>query len=584
MTPEPASADVANHATLRTLGCALLLVLLGFSTYAGRLDGPFVFDDEQSIVHNPSLTPFEIARALQPPSESPVSARPLVNLSFAVDRALHGLSPAAFHLTNLALHVACALIAFAALCQLFASLQQPELAWLRARPQLPAFCAAAAFCVHPMAAEVVLYTTQRSEALVALCYLGATWLVVRAAVSGRAGWRGVAALLIVGALGAASKEVFVSAPFVLLACDRAFFAGSFRGALRQRRALYAALACSLIPLLLLQRGAPRSESVRLFELDYMLAQLRIVPGYFLHALWPADPVLDYGMLWPAAAHSSGDWLALGLACMVVFGLAVLAWRAPRCGFVTVWALAIVAPTSSVLSIHTEIGAERRFYLPLIAVLAALVVAVCALLARAVRARPAHVQRRARVMLFGVAVCVLALLVTLTRQHTLAYRDTRTFWEAAVRARPDNARAYYNLAETLRREGDVPAAISSLRRASSLQPSYAEAHMNLSGLLIATGARAEGLLHAERAAALLPGSPGAHYNLALACAFNGQQERALQELLTTLRLAPEHWDAHRRLAQAYLSLGRPQEALEHARALLRHLPGDPVARHVLAAAQ
>jgi protein O-mannosyl-transferase len=608
-TSKPASASstarsgdspvcATTHGSLhrRTL-CTLALIAIGLVTYAGRLDGPFIFDDEQSIVSNPTLWPFELARALRPPYETPVAARPLVNLSFAIDRALHGLSPHAFHATNLALHILCTLVAFAALCRLFSApaprsthpahenhthneVPAGARSLLRKHPELSAFVAAAAFCAHPMASEIVLYTTQRSEALVALCYLGALWLLLRAADGGRAQWPWALPLLALGALGAAAKEVFVTAPLVLLACDRAFLAGSLRAALRARGALHAALAASLVPILLLQQGAPRSESVRLLERDYLLAQLRIVPGYFAHALWPAQPVLDYGPLWPSAAVSGTEMLGLALACVLLLGIAVWTVRDPRRGFFALWTFAILAPSSSVLSIHTEIGAERRFYLPLIGVLAALVALACAFLDRSLHACSA----RARVAFFGAGLAAVALLMAATRQHALDYRDARTFWQAAIRSRPDNARAHYNLSETLRREGEPAAAIASLRRALALQEAYPDAHINLSGLLIAAGARAEGLTHSERGAALAPESPEAHYNLAMAYALNGLAERALTELETTLRLRPQHSDARRRLTQGYLSLGHAARAREHARALLRQVPDDPLAQHVLSLAK
>ena len=543
----------------------VMLVLLGVLSYAGRLGGPFLFDDAQSIVDNPSLVPFDVLRALTPPRETPVAARPLVNLSFAVDAALHGLSPGAFHTTNLLVHLACALLAFAVLCRLFEASALPG--WLGRWPALPAFLAAAAFCAHPLASEVVLYATQRSESLVALCYLGALWLLTREARSGARSWPW---LLVLGVLGAASKEVFVTAPLVLLACDRAFYAGSLREALRRRPAFHAAAAASLVPVLLLQHGAPRSESVRLFELEYLSAQARIVPGYVWHALWPAQPVLDYGPLWPGQHAQAWAWLASPLMA----ALALCIWRWPRRGFVALWVCAILAPTSSVLSIHTELGAERRFYLPLLGIVAGLALLLCACAAR-------RLQPRAAGWLLALGLLVSLGLAALTRQHALVYRDVRSYWQAAVAARPENARAHYNLAETLRREGAPEEAMRAFSQALALQPDYTDAHANLSGLLIARGALAEGLAHAERAAALAPGSPGVHYNLALACAFNGQLARALAELEITVRLEPRHWEAHRRLAQGYLAAGRREEAGREVGLLLARDPRDQGALRVAA---
>jgi tetratricopeptide (TPR) repeat protein len=579
-TPPASAYAVPRAARARFLGCALTLVLLGVITFGDRLAGPFIFDDEQSIVSNPSLHPFDLARALTPPRETPVAARPLLNFSFALDRKLYGLSPRGFHASNLALHLACVLIACAALSRLFSLASMPR--WLRAWPLAAAFGVAVAFCVHPLATEVVLYTTQRSETLVALCYLSALWCLLHEAQTGRRSWFWV---LLLGVLGAASKEVFVTAPFVLLACDRAFIARSWRGALQQRTAFHAALMASVVPLLLLQQGAPRSESVRLFEPSYLSAQARIVPGYLLHALWPARPVLDYGPLWPASQEPSWLWLALGYlsGAALLAGLALWVWRMPRSSFAALWCCAILAPTSSVISIHTEVGAERRFYLPLLGLLALLLVAAGASLERGLREASARAKLQARAAAIALGAGAILLLAAATRQHALDYGSVRAFWIAAVQARPENARAHYNLAETLRREGDPDGAILSLRRALARQETYADAHVNLSGLLIARGQLAEGLAHAERGAVLAAGSADAHYNLAVACALSGQTERALAELEATLRLQPQRWDARRRLAQGYLALGRTPEAQVHARALLSHAPGDPLALRVLSGA-
>ncbi|MET0389671.1 MAG: hypothetical protein ABW321_27105, partial [Polyangiales bacterium] len=74
---------------------ALGLALAVATTYVGRLSGPFVFDDQQAILDNPTLRALGPG-VLDPPRETPVAARPLVNLSLALDYALHGPSPTAF--------------------------------------------------------------------------------------------------------------------------------------------------------------------------------------------------------------------------------------------------------------------------------------------------------------------------------------------------------------------------------------------------------------------------------------------------------------------------------------------------------
>lgn len=553
---------------------AVTLLLAALGVYAGQLSGPFIFDDVQSVVDNHTLRSF--AAAFTPPRETPVAGRPLANVSFAIDYAVHGLSPAAFHATNLALHCACVLLAFLALLKLFAAPGLPT--WLTEHAHEHALLAALLFCVHPMVIELVLYTSQRTETLVALCYLSATLLLLAAAANARSSWLQAFFLVLLSVLGICAKEVFVTAPFVLLLCDRAFYAGTVRAALQRRGVLYASLCACLPVAWLLQRTGPRSDSVHFYSLDYVLAQARIVPEYFAHALWPGAPQLDYGQLWPQDFAAAWPWLVFSACAVLVASL--WAWRAPRSGFVWCWALLILAPSSSLLSIQTEIGAERRFYLPLIAVLACACIAVSALLERALRELSPQLRRAARRTVFTLALCSCALLALHTRSYTEDFRSLRAFWTAAVRVRPDNARAHYNLAETLRREGDVHGAIASFRRALQAQEGYADAHSNMAALLSATGALNEALMHAERGVELASNSPIAHYTLAVTCALSGEIERTISELEVTLRLAPDHWDARRKLARAYLMLGRPRAAREHAQKLLAHIPNDALAQKVV----
>ena len=81
--------------------------------YANALSGPFVLDDQDTIATNEQI------RQLWPPSvvlfpalELPVAGRPAVNVSFALNYAIGGLEVRGYHLVNIAMHIACALLLF----------------------------------------------------------------------------------------------------------------------------------------------------------------------------------------------------------------------------------------------------------------------------------------------------------------------------------------------------------------------------------------------------------------------------------------------------------------------------------------
>ena len=84
--------------------------------YWRAFDYPFQYDDIHSIVENPNLTSLtNLPRYFTDPtlfSSAPGSSmyRPVLLLSYAINRACGGLNPVGYRWVNLAVHVACALL------------------------------------------------------------------------------------------------------------------------------------------------------------------------------------------------------------------------------------------------------------------------------------------------------------------------------------------------------------------------------------------------------------------------------------------------------------------------------------------
>src|SRR5262249_42937296 len=118
-------------------------------------------------------------------------------------------------------------------------------------------------------------------------------------------------------------------------------------------------------------SGPRSGSAGfssgLSSWTYVLNQPAMVLRYLSLSIWPTGLVIHYGRpidralldVWPQAA-------AIG-ALLIVASVALVRW--PRAGFLGAWIVLTLAPASSVVPIATEGGAERRMYLPLMAVVA-----------------------------------------------------------------------------------------------------------------------------------------------------------------------------------------------------------------------
>jgi hypothetical protein len=127
--------------------------------------------------------------------------RPLASWAFVVDRALWGLSPFGFHLTNILLHAVATLLAYAVGRRV---LPTTRAAWL----------GAALFALHPCHAGAVAWISARADLLCGLFYLAALLFHLRARQEGRPAWWAVAAACL--GLSLLAKEMAVSFPLVVL--------------------------------------------------------------------------------------------------------------------------------------------------------------------------------------------------------------------------------------------------------------------------------------------------------------------------------------------------------------------------------
>src|ERR1700748_2367331 len=95
---------------------SLLTVL---AAYANRLHGPFVVDDLVTVTDNASVHDWShLYDLIASPEETPVTSRPLVALSFVLNYTLGQKHVSGYHVVNIAVHLAAALMLFVVVRQL----------------------------------------------------------------------------------------------------------------------------------------------------------------------------------------------------------------------------------------------------------------------------------------------------------------------------------------------------------------------------------------------------------------------------------------------------------------------------------
>ena len=571
--PAPAMRD-CFAGNFQLLAFALIL-LAALWAYHNSFTGAFVFDDQQRVVENPTI------RHLWPPWEILAhSSRPVVALSLAVNYAVSGLNVRGYHLFNLVVHILAALVLYGVV--------RRTLLNERLRPQFGAAASGLALAVallwvvHPLQTESVTYVIQRGESLMGLFCLLTLYCVIRSNGSARAGAWQVGAVTSC-ALGMASKPVMVTAPVVVWLYDRVFLEPSARTVGQQRRMMYAGLAATWLLLLLLlsngQREWKSSAGIGFGEITparYALTQPGAILHYIRLAFWPYSLCLDYG--WPPAQTAGALLLALLVVCGLLLAT-VCAWRRhPAFGFLGVWFFIILAPTSSFVPIADPIF-EHRMYLPLAALLVALVIAVFLVGKHWLKVQP----KLGRALGWGLSGVVACLFVSLTVQRNNDYRSEVAIWQDTVEKRPENFHAHNNLGNALLQAGKTDDAMAQYQEALRIRPGYAEAHYNLGLVLQKTGRMPEAIGQYERALRIRPDYPEAHYNLGLALARRGRIEEAIDHWEQAVRGKPDFAEAHNNLGVVLEERGGVQEAMAHYEQALRSKPDYAEAHYNLGVA-
>jgi protein O-mannosyl-transferase len=514
-----------------------LLALAATMTFFNSFTGAFVLDDIPAIVENPhirTLTP--LTRALGAPADSTAAGRPVLSLSLALNYAASRAdgappTPFAFHVGNLIIHVLGGLTLFGAMRR---TLQTPALAvrfgdvsvWLAAS-------VAFLWLVHPLQSASVTYVIQRAEALMGLFLLVTIYCAIRAH-HGRASAWSLGAVL-ASALGMGSKETMVVAPLIVVAWDWFFgrHPGESAGEMfRRRRMLYAGLASTWMVLVITVPSASRAGAVGFaFEnwpwWRYLITQAGVTLHYLRLVVAPWPLVLDYG--WPPAVSLIAALPALVITTGLVMVTLIATVKRHPIGFAGILFFLVLAPTSSVLPIVTEVAAEHRMYVPLAAVLGSL---VCG----------AFVYGRRMQVPAAVGICAVAgaavLLGWLTHERNEDYATEERIWADTLQKRPDNPRAHINYGVVLLESGRTTEAEPHLRKAVQLEPTDSDAQVGLGVALCSTGRCEEGVTYFRRAAETDPRDPNVIRNLAEALASRGERREAAAAFRRAVELSPD----------------------------------------------
>jgi tetratricopeptide (TPR) repeat protein len=558
----------------------------------------FIWDDESHLTRNPCVVgPLGLKEIW---TTTQAVYYPLVLTTFCSLHKLFGLNPLPYHLLNIFLHAASAILLWRVLQVL-----RVRGAWL----------GAALWALHPVMVQSVAWVTELKNTQSCVFYLVSIlfflkWEDQGGAVSRpplrRIGDRGslvFALSLLFFILATVSKPSVVMLPFVLALC-----VWWIRGKIRWRDTL------ALAPFALISVIASawtiweQKFHVRAVGPDWAqtFPERLIIAGkaiwfYLGKLVWPHPLIFIYPR-WDVDSSKVVAYLPLMAAMAAVIALWFIRAQFARASFFAaayyVISLFPVLGFFSVYFFRYSFVSDHFQYLASIGPLALIGAGIATFLGRFCETPAGFVSHRNVASLSGntiasarwrllpsAALCGILLVSVgfLTWRQTAEYHNLFTLYTATLRKNPECWMAHYNLGIVLSAQGEADQAIEHYKQAVALRPDYGEAHYNLGRLLVERGQVDEAIAHYERAAAINPADAEAQNNLGVTLFAIGRADDAIAHYRKALEIRPDYSEASCNLANALIAKGDFDAAIAAYTACLAAIPDHEEARYNLASA-
>lgn len=481
----------SNTAPRLLLLYLVLLAALTCAAYSNSFQAPFAFDDFVNIINKKSIRLFtpDLTGIISAASEGQSGTRWLPNLTFALNYSFGGEDVRGYHLVNLLIHLACALVFFF-LC--LTTLRLPVLSRTAGdRAGEIALAAALLWAVHPLQTNAVTYLVQRMTSICALFSLAALLCYARGRLRPPSDWRRYAlfgAGVLFALMAVTSKENALMLPAMVLGYEFFFLRPPHRAGGDKKRILaWTGGALGLIILLTIAFLGRETFSAILDGYAYrhftlserLLTETRVIFLYLSLLFLPLpsrlnlnhEIAISHGLLFPPQTALA----LLGILCLVC----LVGWSYNRnrlFSFALFWFLGNLVIESTVVPL--ELVYEHRLYLPAMFLFLSGAVQLSTLAG----ARPWPVR----------TVCLLlaCLLAFLTWQRNQTWATSISLWSDVVAKSPGLARGYNNLGVAYHEAQDFKTAQTLFEKAIRIEPGSRTAYISLGSMYVTQNRLAE----------------------------------------------------------------------------------------------
>jgi Flp pilus assembly protein TadD len=555
-SPDRSSAAAGSPAPWLLAAALVVAVLL---VYQPAWRGGFLWDDDGHVTR-PELRSWDGLYRIWFQLGATQQYYPLLHSAFWMEHKLWGDAPLGYHLVNILLHAAAAVL----------------VALLLRRLRVPgAYLAAAVFALHPVHVESVAWITEQKNTLSAVWYLIAMLVYLRFDQERKISlYCGALALFVLGLLSKTTAATLPAALLVIFWWQR--------GRLSWRRDVG-----PFVPFFLLGAAAglftawvertligAEGQDFALTMLQRCLLAGRVIWFYLGKLLWPADLIFIYPH-WDVSQVVWWQFLFPAAALLVLAGLWALRrrWRGPLAGFLFfVGTLFPVLGFCNVYPFVFSFVADHFQYLASLGVITLVSAGMMLLLEHWTPGRPW--------VRYPACLLLLAVLGALTWRQSRMYADVETLYRVTLARNPDCWLFHNNLGILLRDRQRFDEAVTEFRHALTIRPKYANAHTNLADAMGALGQIEEAMAEYQKALEIKPEDVGAHTNYGYILTTLGRLDEAMAQYRKALEIKPASAELQNDVAFCLAAQGRLDDAAAHYGKALDLRPDYETAHHGL----
>jgi protein O-mannosyl-transferase len=514
------------------LPCILLATVL---VYVPSFKGAFVWDDSKYIQDNPLITSIDLKALFSKYVMG--NYHPFTMLGYAIQYLFFGLSPVAYHVVNLLIHLSNVALAYYAILYL-------------TNNNKVAIISSLFFGIHPMHVESVAWISELKDLLYTFFFLAAYILYLRYMKQQSKRLYYFSIVLFLCSL--LSKGMAVSLPVVLLLTDYFLGRKTTRQTVMEKIPFFVLALVFGIIAVYAQKSSEAIQDIAKFSvLQRVIFACYGFVTYLVKLVFPVHLSAFYPYPIKTGESLPAYYYLYPLALLLVAGLVLYSIRFSKKVFFGIgFFAATVFLVLQLLPVGDAVMADRYSYVPSLGIF--------------YLAGEGFIwlwNRNKKTLAFALTSLFTIFFAIQTYSRCHIWENGVTLWTDVIDKYPNVAVAYNNRGGTLINEKRYEEAISDFTRAIEIRPDYYDAYNNRGLLFFDTQKNEEALKDFNKAIELQPTHAEVYSNRGLLMMQFNRYKEALSDFDKAIQLQPTYSQAYYNRGLLATNEGRTDQAFK-----------------------